>query len=172
MFHTVNFSSFLARKCNNADASYLDKWSLDQLHSLINESLNDPALKTLLSQDKLVIFLHLAGCDANGHAHRPYSSIYLNNVNVIDTIAKSVYTLMENYYNDNQTAYVFTADHGITDKGINCSFPNLFECFLIILFILDSCCLHFLFSPLSCVLVLKKHFNELFRFIFLKNGKQ
>ncbi|KMZ72096.1 putative GPI ethanolamine phosphate transferase [Zostera marina] len=100
-----------------SDASYLDKWSLDKFQSLMNESLSNSTLKRLLSEDKLVIFLHLAGCDTNGHAHRPYSSIYLNNVNVIDNIAKSVYTLMENYYNDNQTAYVFTSDHGISDKG-------------------------------------------------------
>lgn len=99
----------------------------------MNESLSNSTLKRLLSEDKLVIFLHLAGCDTNGHAHRPYSSIYLNNVNVIDNIAKSVYTLMENYYNDNQTAYVFTSDHGISDKGINCSFSKLFECFLFLL---------------------------------------
>jgi len=74
-------------------------------------------LRQLLLQDKLVIFLHLLGCDTNGHAHRPYSSIYLNNVKVVDQIAESVYNLMENYFKDNQTAYVFTADHGMSDKG-------------------------------------------------------
>lgn len=65
----------------------------------------------------MVIFLHLLGCDTNGHAHRPYSSIYLNNVKVVDQIAESMYNLMENYFKDNQTAYVFTADHGMSDKG-------------------------------------------------------
>ncbi|RCV07021.1 hypothetical protein SETIT_1G210700v2 [Setaria italica] len=28
-----------------------------------------------------------------------------------------MYNLMENYFKDNQTAYVFTADHGMSDKG-------------------------------------------------------
>ncbi|TVU29532.1 hypothetical protein EJB05_21102, partial [Eragrostis curvula] len=100
-----------------ADASFLDHWSLDQFQSLLNRSFDDIKLRQLLLQDKLVIFLHLLGCDTNGHAHRPYSDIYLNNVKVVDQIAESVYNLMENYFKDNQTAYVFTADHGMSDKG-------------------------------------------------------
>jgi GPI ethanolamine phosphate transferase 1 len=100
-----------------ADASFLDHWSFDQFQGLLNRSFNDVKLRQLLLQDKLVIFLHLLGCDTNGHAHRPYSDIYLNNVKVVDQIAESVYNLMESYFNDNQTAYVFTADHGMSDKG-------------------------------------------------------
>ncbi|CAN6279002.1 unnamed protein product [Urochloa humidicola] len=99
------------------DASFLDHWSFDQFQGLLNKSFHDIKLRQLLLQDKLVIFLHLLGCDTNGHAHRPYSSIYLNNVKVVDQIAESMYNLMENYFKDNQTAYVFTADHGMSDKG-------------------------------------------------------
>ncbi|XP_078165994.1 sulfatase and phosphatidylinositolglycan class N domain-containing protein isoform X2 [Carex rostrata] len=99
------------------DASFLDHWSLDQLKNLLNGSRTDPKMKELLKQDKLVVFLHLLGCDTNGHAHRPYSPIYLNNVKVVDSIAKEVYDLMESYFNDSRTAYVFTADHGMSDKG-------------------------------------------------------
>lgn len=74
-------------------------------------------MKQLLVQDNLVIFLHLLGCDSNGHAHRPYSSIYLNNVKVVDRIAERMYYLLEGYFKDNRTAYIFTADHGMSDKG-------------------------------------------------------
>lgn len=101
----------------HADASFLDEWSFDQLASLLNRSNEDPKLKQLLQQDKLVIFLHLLGCDSNGHAHRPYSSIYLNNVKVVDHIAERVYNLLQSYFKDDLTAYVFTADHGMSDKG-------------------------------------------------------
>ncbi|KAK9090504.1 hypothetical protein Sjap_023681 [Stephania japonica] len=99
------------------DASFLDEWSLDQFQSLLNRSHDDLKLKKLLLQDNLVIFLHLLGCDSNGHAHKPFSSIYLNNVKVVDHIAESVYHLVEGYFRDNQTAYIFTADHGMSDKG-------------------------------------------------------
>lgn len=99
------------------DASFLDEWSFDQFEGLLNRSHADPKLKELLHQDKLVVFLHLLGCDSNGHAHRPYSSIYLNNVKVVDKIAERVYHLLEDYYRDNRTSYIFTADHGMSDKG-------------------------------------------------------
>ncbi|CAN0857489.1 GPI ethanolamine phosphate transferase 1 [Linum grandiflorum] len=99
------------------DASFLDEWSFDQFQSLLNRSHGDPKLKELLHQDKLVIFLHLLGCDSNGHAHRPFSSIYLNNVKVVDHIAERMYALLEDYYKDNRTSYIFTADHGMSDKG-------------------------------------------------------
>ncbi|CAN8269801.1 unnamed protein product [Cochlearia groenlandica] len=101
------------------DASFLDEWSFDQFESLLNRSHQDPKLKDLLHHDKLVVFLHLLGCDSNGHAHRPYSSIYLNNVKVVDKIAERVYHLLEDYYRDNRTAYIFTADHGMSDKGLH-----------------------------------------------------
>lgn len=96
----------------------MDEWSFDKFESLLNRSNEDPNLKKLLLQDNLVFFLHLLGCDSNGHAHRPYSSIYLNNVKVVDRIAERVYSLLEDYYKDNRTAYVFTADHGMSDKGL------------------------------------------------------
>ncbi|KAK9272720.1 hypothetical protein L1049_003097 [Liquidambar formosana] len=100
-----------------ADASFLDEWSFDQFQSLLNRSNEDPKLKQLFLQDNVVIYLHLLGCDTNGHAYRPYSSIYLNNIKVVDHIAEKVYNLVEGYFKDNQTAYIFTADHGMSDKG-------------------------------------------------------
>ena len=102
-----------------ADASFLDEWSFDQFQSLLNRSNEDSKLKELLLQDNLVIFLHLLGCDSNGHAHRPFSSIYLNNVKVVDSIAERVYHMVEDHFKDNCTAYIFTADHGMSDKGWN-----------------------------------------------------
>ncbi|GAU13038.1 hypothetical protein TSUD_173380 [Trifolium subterraneum] len=99
------------------DASFLDLWSLDQFQSLLNRSKEDPKLKELLQQENLVVFLHLLGCDSNGHAHRPFSSIYLNNVKVVDHVAESVYNLVQDYFKDNLTSFVFTADHGMSDKG-------------------------------------------------------
>lgn len=112
---THDFSDFAS--CVYADASFLDEWSLEQFQSLLNRSNEDEKLKELLQQDNLVVFLHLLGCDSNGHAHRPYSPIYLNNVKVVDHIAERVYNLVQNYFKDNLTSYVFTADHGMSDKG-------------------------------------------------------
>ncbi|KAL2240488.1 UNVERIFIED_CONTAM: GPI ethanolamine phosphate transferase 1 [Sesamum indicum] len=111
------FSAPAKRLVLLVDASFLDEWSLDQFASLLNRSNEDAKLKQLLQQENVVVFLHLLGCDSNGHAHRPYSPVYLNNVKVVDNIAERVYNLVQNYFKDNLTAYVFTADHGMSDKG-------------------------------------------------------
>ncbi|KAL5580368.1 hypothetical protein UlMin_012810, partial [Ulmus minor] len=79
-------------------------------------SKDNAKLKELLQRDNLVVFLHLLGCDSNGHARRHFSSIYLNNVKVVDNIAARVYNLMEDYFKDTHTAYVFTDDHGMSNK--------------------------------------------------------
>lgn len=99
------------------EGSFLDEWSFDEFQSLLNRSKEDQKLQQLLHQDNIVVFLHLMGCDINGHSHRPFSSTYLNNIKVLDEIAQKVYNLMEGYFKDNQTAYIFTADHGMSDKG-------------------------------------------------------
>ena len=95
----------------------MDEWSFEQFQSLLNGSNDDLEVKQLLLKDNLVIFLHLLGCDSNGHAHQPFSSIYLNNVKVVDNIAERVYNLVESYFKDNQTSYIFTTNHGMSDKG-------------------------------------------------------
>uniref|UniRef100_A0A6Q2Y828 GPI ethanolamine phosphate transferase 1 n=1 Tax=Esox lucius TaxID=8010 RepID=A0A6Q2Y828_ESOLU len=65
-----------------------------------------------------VFFLHLLGIDTNGHAHRPQSQEYLENVALVDSGVKELVSIMEDFFeNDGRTAYVFTSDHGMTDWG-------------------------------------------------------
>ncbi|MCO5576567.1 hypothetical protein L7F22_030379 [Adiantum nelumboides] len=99
------------------DASFLDEWSFERTRELLNQSKTDLELQKLLNGDQLVIFLHLLGCDTNGHAHRPFSTIYLNNVEVVDAGVKATVDLVEEMFPDQRTAYVFTADHGMSEKG-------------------------------------------------------
>jgi len=42
---------------------------------------------------------------------------YLENLIYIEQGIKEIEQLLESYYNDNRTAYVFTSDHGMTDWG-------------------------------------------------------
>ncbi|KAJ5807112.1 glycosyl phosphatidyl inositol anchor synthesis [Penicillium riverlandense] len=74
-------------------------------------------LDTWLRDDKLVFFLHLLGLDTTGHAFRPYSKEYLHNIKIVDKGVQSVTKLVQDFYGDGKTAFVFTADHGMSDKG-------------------------------------------------------
>lgn len=99
------------------DATELDTWVFDRVKELFASAKSDPELNANLRKDKLVFFLHLLGLDTTGHAYRPYSKEYLHNVKVVDQGVKEITQLIERFYNDDKTAFVFTADHGMSDWG-------------------------------------------------------
>ena len=100
------------------DASRLDSWVFTQVeHFFQNASREDSALGEALQEDGNIFFLHLLGIDTNGHAHKPASDEYQENIQLVDQGISRIEQLFEDYFNDSQTAYVFTADHGMTDWG-------------------------------------------------------
>ena len=100
-----------------SDAVQLDLWVFDRVKALFEEAKTNATLDAALRQDKLVFFLHLLGLDTTGHGFRPYSKEYLHNIKVVDQGVKEITELIDNFYNDGKTAYVFTADHGMSDWG-------------------------------------------------------
>ena len=58
------------------------------------------------------------GIDTNGHAHRPSSEEYLQNIVFVDQGIRQMVELVEDYYgHDGKTAYLMTSDHGMTNWG-------------------------------------------------------
>jgi phosphatidylinositol glycan class N len=58
------------------------------------------------------------GLDTNGHAHRPYSKEYLENIKLVDQGVQRFEKAISDFYgNDGKTAFVFTADHGMSNRG-------------------------------------------------------
>lgn len=99
------------------DATHLDTWVFEHVKELFKEAETNQTLNYALCQDKNVFFLHLLGLDTTGHAYRPYSREYLHNIQIVDKGVQEITELVENFYGDNQTAFVFTADHGMSDWG-------------------------------------------------------
>jgi GPI ethanolamine phosphate transferase 1 len=99
------------------DATHLDIWVFDRVKALFAEASRNATLDAALREDKLVFFLHLLGLDMTGHSYRPYSKEYLHNIKVVDQGVQEVTRLIEEFYNDDKTAFVFTADHGMSDFG-------------------------------------------------------
>lgn len=99
------------------DATELDTWVFDNVKALFAEAKTDELLNAQLRQDKNVFFLHLLGLDTTGHAYRPYSREYLHNIKVVDQGVQEITELIEDFYADDETAFVFTADHGMSDWG-------------------------------------------------------
>jgi len=99
------------------DGTKLDVWVFDHVKEMFQAAANNQTLDQELRQDKVVFFLHLLGLDTAGHSYRPYSQEYLHNIKVVDQGVKEITQLIEKFYDDDRTAFVFTADHGMSDWG-------------------------------------------------------
>jgi phosphatidylinositol glycan class N len=99
------------------DALHLDEWVFDHVREFFASAATNQTLNKALREDKLVFFLHLLGLDTTGHSYRPYSKEYLHNLKVVDQGVQEVTKIINDFYNDDRTAFVFTADHGMNDWG-------------------------------------------------------
>lgn len=99
------------------DAKELDRWVFDRVEELFTNATTNQKLHDQLQQDKLVFFLHLLGLDTNGHAHRPHSPEYVDNIRYVDKHIEELTSLFQEYYKDDRTAFIFTSDHGMSNIG-------------------------------------------------------
>ncbi|KAI9323207.1 Phosphatidylinositolglycan class N-domain-containing protein [Dichotomocladium elegans] len=102
----------------SGEASHLDTWVFDHVKALFEKAKHDAQLNRQLRQEKIVFFLHLLGLDTNGHGFRPHSKEYHDNIKLVDAGVAEIVTLLEEFYgHDGRTSYVFTADHGMNNRG-------------------------------------------------------
>ncbi|KAI0387609.1 GPI ethanolamine phosphate transferase 1 [Hypomontagnella monticulosa] len=99
------------------DATELDYYVFEHVKDFFAAAEKNKTLNDALRQDKVVFFLHLLGLDTTGHSYRPYSKEYLRNIKIVDDGVKEVTELVHKFYGDDRTAFVFTADHGMSDWG-------------------------------------------------------
>ncbi|KAL6881528.1 PigN domain-containing protein [Trichoderma novae-zelandiae] len=99
------------------DATHLDIWVFDHVKDLFTQAATNKTLNRALREDRVVFFLHLLGLDTNGHGFRPFSKEYLHNIQIVDRGVQEVTDLIQKFYGDDRTAFVFTADHGMSDWG-------------------------------------------------------
>ncbi|XP_068603951.1 GPI ethanolamine phosphate transferase 1-like [Brachionichthys hirsutus] len=116
----IHVKTFGAEDLNFAsmDASRLDTWVFTEFKSFLQLAKSDPRMKASLLEDKNIFFFHLMGLDTNGHAHRPASQQYLDNIRVVDTHIAELVSVVDDFFgHDGRTAYILTSDHGMTDWG-------------------------------------------------------
>lgn len=102
----------------STDASRLDSWVFTQVKAFFNSAKSNSSLRASLLEDKNIFFLHLLGIDTNGHAHRPMSREYADNIVLVDSGVAELVSVVEEFFGyDGRTAYVFTSDHGMTNWG-------------------------------------------------------
>lgn len=100
----------------SVDASHLDLYVLDHLRDLFKNASTDPALDSQLRNDQTFFFLHLLGLDSTGHSYR-VGAEYHRAIRVVDYVVEQVVKEFEQFYGDELTSFVFTADHGMSEIG-------------------------------------------------------
>ncbi|KAL1513033.1 hypothetical protein ABEB36_002516 [Hypothenemus hampei] len=100
------------------DTGLLDKWVFNK----VSEFLLTDVVKCHKDCDKFhvvgnVFFLHLLGIDTAGHGYKPHSNEYIKNIQLVDDHVRKTSELFNEVFQDHQTAFVFTSDHGMTDWG-------------------------------------------------------
>lgn len=98
----------------SAQTYLLDKWVFDRVKKFLS---NENKIEELIVKDKVVFFLHLLGMDTSGHIHKPNSERFTENLKYVDRGLEEIIKLFENKFNDKSTAFIFTSDHGMTNRG-------------------------------------------------------
>ncbi|XP_068916089.1 GPI ethanolamine phosphate transferase 1-like [Tenebrio molitor] len=113
--HSYSYNASLQDFGQN-NTTVLDIWVFDKVRAFIQEQINCSDCVDF-RQSGNIFFLHLFGLDTAGHKYKPDSLEYINNIKTVDSYVPVIEELFEKAFPDKSTAYIFTADHGMTNWG-------------------------------------------------------
>ncbi|XP_062545025.1 GPI ethanolamine phosphate transferase 1 isoform X2 [Armigeres subalbatus] len=112
---TESYPADVEEFSQTTNTSILDLWVFDKVKQYFQKPEN---IELLMSKKNVILFLHLLGMDTSGHVHKPYSQLYTENLIIVDQGIEQIVHLIDQVTNhDLRTTYIFTSDHGMTDKG-------------------------------------------------------
>jgi phosphatidylinositol glycan class N len=100
-----------------AGAMLLDEWVFNKSCTLFESAAVNMTLASIMRTDGAIFFHHLLTLDSSGHVNKPYSPAYLANVARVDAGIRRIYEHAEAFFGPGNTAYLFTADHGMSNRG-------------------------------------------------------
>lgn len=110
--HTHSYDPGAEDFSGGSSTVLLDQWVFDRFAAFVRTEHDQ-----LRPLDGAVFFLHLLGLDTAGHVHKPNSPLFDANLAAVDAGIAATVRLVDELFGDGRTAFVFTADHGMTDAG-------------------------------------------------------
>lgn len=98
----------------SAQTYLLDKWVFDRVKKFLADA---ETVQSLKDETRVVFFLHLLGLDTSGHIHKPHSQRFTENLKFVDEGIGEMVKQFEETFDDDATAFIFTSDHGMTNRG-------------------------------------------------------
>ncbi|XP_014249589.1 GPI ethanolamine phosphate transferase 1-like [Cimex lectularius] len=95
------------------DYHRLDDFACQGVHDFFaNENLN-----VTLRSDKTIFVIYLDGSDSCGHFFLPFSQNCIDVVKNMDRNIEMVDEAFKKFYGDNETTFILTSDHGMSQSG-------------------------------------------------------
>ena len=90
----------------------------DTMIDLLNKAKNDKnsELYKNLNKKKISFLYHIIQTDTIGHKDGPKSQRFVNHLNGLDSYYKKLEEAFNDFYRDNKTTFIITADHGMDDR--------------------------------------------------------
>ncbi|KAJ9469028.1 GPI ethanolamine phosphate transferase 1 [Diplonema papillatum] len=106
----------------SGDPAAVDEWVLEAMTRFFNETAPaNPALDAELRGDRTAFFLHFLGMDSAGHKYGTGGEGYVETLAHADKCLRGVVDAFSSFYGEGhdrtETAFVITADHGMTKRG-------------------------------------------------------
>ncbi|KAF2884971.1 hypothetical protein ILUMI_21192 [Ignelater luminosus] len=112
--HLYSYDAYMQDFSGKESPALLDKWVFDRVYEFVGQYKR--ACKEFCHNGN-IMFLHLLGLDTAGHSIKPTSDKYIENIKIVDKGVQDTVNLIEKYFGDKKTTYIFTSDHGMTDWG-------------------------------------------------------
>ena len=99
---------------NHINGNKQDYNLFDAIMDIMTDAKNkNSELYKRLSSNKIAFLIHLVETDGVGHSKGPKSQPIKDHLIVLDSYYQTIYNFFNEYYGDNRTTFIITADHGM-----------------------------------------------------------
>lgn len=114
---SIRFEEYAELRNMGESGLFYDQWTLDNALKLFSKEFQSDQMSQEMQQEKIAFFFYFGGMDNCGHYYRPLTEHCFENLLLVDKALEEIDKTVNNYFNDNETVFVFSSDHGMSSQG-------------------------------------------------------